>query len=61
MSEEIKMDDENPLLTRVKNDLCDDDLNYNSCVYASHYDSSAIHDWAVGILVDSLGSYYWVS
>ena len=51
-----------PYLAQVlQNNLSDDDLDYNSCVSASHYDSSSSHNWIVGILVDSPGSYYWTN
>ena len=49
------------LAQSLKTGLSDDNLNYNSCVYASHYDSSSSHDWIVGILVESPGSYYWAN
>ena len=35
-----------------------DDLNYNGCAVATTT-FEADHDWIVGILVESTGSYYW--
>lgn len=37
-----------------------DGLNINSCATASK-NITATHDWILGILVESLGSYYWTS
>ena len=47
------------LAQSLQNNLSDDDIDYNSCVSASYYNSSSSHDWMVGILVESPGSYYW--
>lgn len=43
----------------LQTSLSDDDLQIDSCAVA-YYSDVADHDWIVGILVDSEGSYYWV-
>ena len=49
------------LALELETELSDDGLNINSCAYATHYDSSASHDFITGILVESSGSYYWIN
>jgi hypothetical protein len=46
------------LATILETSLAENDVDYNNCAVTSNT-STATHDWVVGILVESPGSYYW--